>query len=396
MPAQKAPERRQTFPASWYTEPAFYEFERRAIFSQSWLLISHKLRFGAAGTYVRYEVAGIPFMLIKDRQGEIRAFLNICRHRAFPLVHQDEGKVSILACKYHGWSYGLNGNLAKAPRFDSVEDFDKKEYSLFQVHVHLDVRGFIWVNLDAAETPTVSWDEQFGGVDTQPRLSNFDMDDYEYNHTWGMEGKFNWKTLIENYNECYHCPTAHPGLAPFIAQKQLVYGCERYYIKHMGNAEEDRSAFVSPTYMFPNSSVTMTQEFFYMMQIVPTSATTSTMRYEVYRRKGIDPAKLEKELDFYSQVEGEDKWLANGAQGNLNSGAFVTGPLHPDLEAGVSYTESIIREMLLKHAEREKVAGKQIWPAKRSASGSQLEEDEAFCKGICDGAGGADAVKLAW
>lgn len=93
---------RQTFPSSWYREPKFYEFERRAIFAQSWMLISHSLQFQQAGGYVRYETAGYPFFIIRDRQGNIQAFLNICRHRAFPLVHEDEGKASILACKYHG------------------------------------------------------------------------------------------------------------------------------------------------------------------------------------------------------------------------------------------------------------------------------------------------------
>jgi hypothetical protein len=109
--------------------------------------------------------------------------------------------VLLLLISRSGWSYGLNGNLAKAPRFDSVTEFNNKEYGLYKVHTRIDARGFIWVNLDSAETPNISWEEQFEGVDTQQRLQNFNMDDYEYNYTWKMEGKFNWKTLIENYNE---------------------------------------------------------------------------------------------------------------------------------------------------------------------------------------------------
>lgn len=96
--------------------------------------------------------------------------------------------------------------MAKAPRFDVVPEFNNKEYGLYKVHTHIDARGFIWVNLDAAEKPTISWEEQFEGVDTQPRLKNFDMDDYVYEYTWKMEGKFNWKTLIENYNEVSPTP----------------------------------------------------------------------------------------------------------------------------------------------------------------------------------------------
>lgn len=95
----------------------------------------------------------------------------------------------------------MKGNLAKAPRFDNVEGFDKSDFSLWKVHTHIDTRGFLWVNLDGSEMPTLSWEEQFSGVDKQDRLGDFDMDNYIYDHTWSMEGKFNWKTLIENYNE---------------------------------------------------------------------------------------------------------------------------------------------------------------------------------------------------
>lgn len=89
-------------PAAWYRSPAMYELERRAIFSRKWLLVTHKLRFPEAGSYVKITEAGYTFFLIRDRQGDIRAHHNICRHRAYPMVEKDLGKVSVLACKYHG------------------------------------------------------------------------------------------------------------------------------------------------------------------------------------------------------------------------------------------------------------------------------------------------------
>ncbi|RSL41169.1 hypothetical protein CEP51_016613 [Fusarium floridanum] len=373
-----------TLPASWYREPGFYELERRAIFSKSWILISHSCQFNEPGKYARYEMAGYPFFIIRDRAGSINAFLNVCRHRAFPIVHEDAGKVMVLSCKYHGWSYSMNGNLAKAPRFDQVEGFQKDDYKLYKVHTHIDDLGFLWVNLDAAEKPTLSWEEQFGGVDKQPRLSNFDMSNYEYDHTWSMEGKFNWKTLIENYNECYHCPTAHPGLAPFFRNnRQMVYGCHKYWVEHLGGKGEERSSSVSPTYMFPNASVTLTPVFFYMMSIVPTSATTSLMRYEVYRAKNATKEQLQEKLDFFAQVEGEDKWLANGSQANLNSDTYTTGPFHPDVEQGVTYVTGLVKKMLHHHFDEEKKRGQEWWPARRALAQSSSEEDEAFCRGVC-------------
>ncbi|KAH6952472.1 Rieske [2Fe-2S] iron-sulfur domain-containing protein [Ilyonectria sp. MPI-CAGE-AT-0026] len=374
-----------TLPASWYREPAFYQLERRAIFSKSWILISHTHQFNEPGKYARYEMAGYPFFVIRDRAGNINAFLNICRHRAFPIVHENQGKVMILSCKYHGWSYGMNGNLAKAPRFDKVDEFKKEDYKLYKVHTHVDGLGFLWVNLDSAEQPTLSWEEQFGGVDKQPRLENFDMSNYEYDHTWSMEGKFNWKTLIENYNECYHCPTAHPGLAPFFQNnREMVYGCNKYWVEHLGGKGEERSSSVSPTYMFPNASVTLTPIFFYMMSIVPTSATTSLMRYEVYRSKTATPEQLKEKLDFFSQVEGEDKWLANGTQANLNTDTYTTGPFHPDVEQGVTYVKGLVKTMLHEHVAEEKKRGSEWWPARRAPVQASTEEDEAFCRGVCE------------
>ena len=207
-----------TLPASWYSTKGIHELERRAIFARQWLLITHEMRFAKPGSYAQFTVAGYPFFIIRDREGALNAFLNVCRHRAFPVVLQDEGTASILACKYHGklsallnlanarltvlgWSYSLKGNLAKAPKFDTVESFDKKDYSLFRVHLKIDKRGFLWVNLDSKDIPAVKWEDSFQAVDEQPRLGVFDMSKYQYDHSWNIKGDYNWKTLIDNYNE---------------------------------------------------------------------------------------------------------------------------------------------------------------------------------------------------
>jgi len=102
-----------------------------------------------------------------------------------------------------GWSYGLSGNLAKAPRFETTEGFDKSQYSLFEVHLHVDKLGWVWVNLDSADPPTIPWEEQFLGVDQQARLGNFTMANYEFHHSWEMEGMYNWKNIVDNYNEVH-------------------------------------------------------------------------------------------------------------------------------------------------------------------------------------------------
>jgi hypothetical protein len=95
----------------------------------------------------------------------------------------------------------LSGNLAKAPRFETVDNFDKTKYSLYPVHLRLDRLGFVWVNLDSANPPTIPWEDHFDGVDKQPRQKDFSMDDFKFDHAWELEGEYNWKAMVDNYNE---------------------------------------------------------------------------------------------------------------------------------------------------------------------------------------------------
>ena len=188
----------RALPSSWYRSGPMYELERRALFSKRWLLISHKLRFTYAGDWVRFEEAGFQILLCRDRQGNINGFHNVCKHRAFPLVTKDQGRAKILSCTYHGWSYGLNGKLAKAPGYQDMEGFDKTQNSLLPIHVHIDDKGFVWVNLDAGKTPEIAWSDDFEGVDLQTRFEDFNFEEYQFDHTWGMTGDYNWKILADN------------------------------------------------------------------------------------------------------------------------------------------------------------------------------------------------------
>lgn len=205
--------------SSVYYSPEIYSLERRAIFSRQWILISHKARHRDIGDYVQYEMAGFNFVVVKNKDQKIVAFHNICRHRAFSIVQAASGKARIFSCKYHGWSYDLNGKLTKAPRFSdgSVEGFDVGVIRLFPVHVHVDRNGFVYVNLDARQTPEVSWESQYGVMDQQEVLVNagVDWDKVEYDFTWTKEGSFNWKLMQDNYNEVgktqFHLYDAHPS-----------------------------------------------------------------------------------------------------------------------------------------------------------------------------------------
>ncbi|KAE8323963.1 hypothetical protein BDV39DRAFT_217453 [Aspergillus sergii] len=138
------------FPAGWWVSKDVFELEKRAIFSKTWLCLSHRSRFAKVGDYQSYEVAGFPIFLILGKDGKVRAFHNVCRHRAYTVTKKECGSSAVLGCRYHGWSYNTYGELTKAPHFDDIPGFDRSQNSLFAIHAVTNGAGFVFVNLDAS------------------------------------------------------------------------------------------------------------------------------------------------------------------------------------------------------------------------------------------------------
>jgi len=377
----------RALPAPWYTSNEMYELERRSIFSKKWLMTTHKCRIPEPGDWIRYELAGFEFIVCQDHKGEIHAFHNVCRHRAFPIVTKDSGNNFMFSCQYHGWSYGLNGKLAKAPGYQDMPGFDKAKNSLLRIHTHIDINGFIWVNFDGKETPEVAWEDDFEGVDTQERYSAYNFDDYVFDHTWEMDGDYNWKILADNYNECYHCPTAHPDIPTIANLNSYKVETRGTYICHFGNPTEEQIAKgfrVSATYFFPNASMNVTPHFFFIQKFAPVSATKSTMRYEVYRNKNSSDEDFTIISDMYKRIMSEDKWLCANAQKNIQRGVFVNGEMHPKMEQGPLFFQKLVREHVTAHYEKEVAAEEEIWPARQSLpqSADVTKKDISFCSAV--------------
>ncbi|KAF2646537.1 ISP domain-containing protein [Massarina eburnea CBS 473.64] len=397
LPPTQAPVR--ALPASWYTSPEMYNFERRAIFSKRWIFLTHKSRLAETGDWLRYTIAGFDIIVTKDRDGNINAFHNVCRHRAYPVVEGDKdyGKAKILACRYHGWSYGLNGKLAKAPGYQDLE-FKKEENGLLKIHVKLDRNGFVWINMDAKEKPEVSWESHFENVDKQDRYQGYNFDDYQLNHTYELEGAYNWKILADNFNECYHCPTTHPDVPDFINLETFDSELKDGHIQHRCISTPEQIAqglSVHSTYYFPATSMTISAHFIMVQKFLPSGPTASKMSYEIYRNKNSSDADFHLIADMYERVMREDKVLCANAQKNLDRGVFVNGELHPKYEKAPLFFQSTAREVIMEHAGQEKKAGKEIWPAKQKM-GSNTEisdKDEEFCAGL---ACGEQKAVLAW
>ncbi|OQD86069.1 hypothetical protein PENANT_c008G08323 [Penicillium antarcticum] len=178
-------------PDGWWSGRDVFELERRALFSQTWIYLAHISQFKKPGSYQSFDLAGYPIFLIRGKDDKIRAFHNVCRHRAYTITRKESGASTVLGCRYHGWSYDTTGRLVKAPQFDDVPGFDKSQNNLFEIHAHTTVHGMVLVNLNSGE-PEPFYENIVSAWNGFSRTSGL-----EVSSTWvngqTLTGNFNWK-----------------------------------------------------------------------------------------------------------------------------------------------------------------------------------------------------------
>ena len=181
------------------------EFDR--FYYRNWLLVGREEQIPKTGDYLTRTVGSEDIILLRDKQGEVRGLQNVCRHRGTQLLEAPCGTgLRSIVCPYHAWTYGLDGQLQGAGHMQSVQGFRKEDNALFPVHVE-SAAGFLWANLDPNAAPLRS---QLGPF--LDRIARFPLAQLRAGptHTYTIEA--NWKLLVENYSECYHCAPIHPEL----------------------------------------------------------------------------------------------------------------------------------------------------------------------------------------
>ncbi|WP_306116799.1 MULTISPECIES: ring-hydroxylating oxygenase subunit alpha [unclassified Roseovarius] len=221
----------QSLHADAYTRDEWFAADTQAILAKSWQWVCHVEKLRAPGSFVTVDVAGHPVAVVRDRDGVLRAFFNVCKHRAHHLL-SGEGNTTRIMCPYHAWVYKLDGQLVRAPETEHLENFDTREICLDQVQVE-EFAGFIYVNLDPEATPLR---EVSGNLETEIRHWAPDIDQLTFGHRLTYDIKSNWKNVVDNFLECYHCPTAHKDFCDLVdmdTYKVTTYGI---YSSHMADA----------------------------------------------------------------------------------------------------------------------------------------------------------------
>lgn len=233
-----------TLPGLHYADPEVFALEQAQIFESCWVAVARAADMPTPGTFRTVSVGRESVLVVRDRRGRLGAFLNVCRHRGARLCTEPSGEVrNALRCPYHAWTYGLDGSLIAAPNLDEMAGVDRAEYGLRRVHLR-EWLGAVWVCL--ADSPP-SFERTVIGAVTS-RLGDADLidawrlDRLELGRRIVYDVAANWKLIVENFMECYHCATIHPELTEVLPEFADGLAAQ-YYVGHGAAFAEDVHGF---------------------------------------------------------------------------------------------------------------------------------------------------------
>ncbi|HEX2806401.1 MAG TPA: aromatic ring-hydroxylating dioxygenase subunit alpha [Kineosporiaceae bacterium] len=222
-----------TLPGRYYTDPAIFALERSRIFEAMWFAAVRSSDLADAGQFQTVTVGAESVIVVRGRDGLLRAFLNVCRHRGATICSQESGQVRRnLQCMYHAWTYGLDGTLIAAPNLVKMQDIDRTAYGLIPVQLR-ERLGYAWVCL--ADRPP-SFERTVIGAATErlgdpEAIGAWEVDTLAVGRRIRYDVAANWKLIVENFMECYHCATIHPELTQMLPEFAQGFAAQ-YYVGH--------------------------------------------------------------------------------------------------------------------------------------------------------------------
>lgn len=330
----------RTLPNKMYYDPEIAALEHKYIFDKSWHYACHESELQKPGDFFSIQAGRTPIMIVRQRNGELKAFVNACRHRLHNVV-EDSGNAKLFQCPYHGWTYDLDGKLKNAPRASREPNFNCDGITLIPVSVE-QWHQWIYVNPDADASPLK---DIVAPVETMAQAMNDDLKEYEYQTRLSYTMNANWKLWAENAVECYHCPTMHAhsfGQAYDVSPDEYQIGVEGLNIWNWGPLEwlpdglsnEDTKGFRF-LYTFPGSFFALDDFVGFVGSVYPTSPTTCEAFVDLYQRPGADPEVFAAYEKMWDQTLIEDKQATDHQQPGYESDMIPTGHLMLDSEVTI-------------------------------------------------------------
>jgi choline monooxygenase len=330
-----------------YRDPSVLEVEQSRIFARTWQLAGHISQLPKPGSYITVQAGAEPVLVLRDDEGELRAYRNVCRHRGSRLVSGSGDCGKAIRCRYHGWTYRFDGKLIGVPEGRSISGLQKSELGLLPARVEV-VSGLVFVNLDIRAAPLA---EQVAGLGE--RLDRWGLEHLKVKREKPTTQPANWKIVVDNYLEGYHVPIAHPGLMRLLDYKRyevelhdnwLWYDAplrdkpsgnrlERIYqrmVEPMPHLSEDDRRVWHYIFIYPNTTIDLYPDQVGIWRIAPDGplrsadlALTLLPRHAGLRTRAAQYANRKvNEL-----VSDEDADLVANQQAGLETRGFEPGPL---------------------------------------------------------------------
>lgn len=325
-----------------YVHPDWAAIEQARVFRQSWQLVGSAAEIAGPGDHLAREIAGVPVLVVRQPDGSVQAFHNVCRHRAGPLASCDGKGARALRCRYHGWLYGLDGRLKVAAEMDEAEDFAAAELALEPVRVGV-WQGFVFVCL-GTETPPL--EEILDGIEA--RMTPTQLAPMVHRRHWRDEIACNWKVYIDNYLEGYHLPFVHPDLARVVSyaayNSTLAPWYSLQYAPVSGAGDAYGAGEALYYFVYPNFMLNIMPGRLQVNVVTPLGPDRCTVDFDFYYLDQDDvQARVEADLAFTAQIQREDVDICLKVQKALASGVYRPGRLSPRREAGVWHFQNLLR-----------------------------------------------------
>jgi carnitine monooxygenase subunit len=326
------PARSMSLRAEAYTDVRWAEADLRGIFARTWQWVCHVENLRSPGDYVSATVAGMPIAVVRGRDHELRAFYNVCRHRAHELL-AGSGRTGAIVCPYHAWTYSLDGQLKAARRAD-MPTFDRTEICLEQVQVE-EFGGMVYVNLDAAATPL---GEQAGDLAEDIARWAPDVAGLTHAKRFTYDVATNWKNVIDNFLECYHCHVAHKEFVDLVdmdTYEVVTHGIWSSHFaeagKHANAAYDVAGASVTEHavwWLWPNTCLLRYpgRGNFMVFQVLPDGPERTLETWDFFfETPELQPAEVEAARYVDEVLQVQDIALVESVQRGMRTPAFDQG-----------------------------------------------------------------------
>jgi ferredoxin-NADP reductase/phenylpropionate dioxygenase-like ring-hydroxylating dioxygenase large terminal subunit len=358
-----AVDRGESLPVAWYTDPAFTELELQKIFRNTWQYVGPLCELANVGDFISGFAGNVPVAVVRDETG-LNGFVNVCRHRRHQVM-KGRGNANMLQCGYHAWTYDLTGCLRGVPRSQHEPNFNLEDYPLLRARAEA-LGPWVFVNLNPNAHPISYY---FGDVLGMIAQSGLDLDSLQHWQREEWEARANWKTMVENFLECYHCAVAHPSFSAAIDVRPENYALTTYdwMLSQVGNVRESalegkslvkiydvRGALVEAQYHFlwPNFTVSINPGVPNLSIDVwyPHGPNAARGFSEHYFGPGVTRQKAEEMIAFNAEVGDEDDELTNSVQLGLISGLPETGRFLTQAEhLAVDFMKLVVGAMTGEH-----------------------------------------------